>query len=403
MNFMAADVPDPTDFPPHAIAPGLRTLDGSFRCDICGDLYDAPVTIACGHCFCSTCIRASLALKQECPSCRKTTGEGHIRPNPALESVISAWKEARSYPREKERATSPSQTTKERPKSARECGANPGTDTFSGNVAGPSCHPRSSNGPNATTPKPPSRVKKLKPKCDDVIDMTIPSSDAEEDEITAWILQLSLRNSFSADDLVGCPLCQKKVRYRRLNVHMDNNCKDSGGSSDSAATSWSKIMGGGGKNSQHKGKHKKRTSDSDDEHPLPISSYTTLKDKQLKDMLAQQNLSLTGDRTNWEQRHRRYVGDAVQCQFGQSLPNRKTKAELKRDLKKWEEDMTKKKKPVITDVIGYQIEQKSEFARLVNQARQSKVKVSSGPNGDPRSKPGDTIVVDSEGEGVDDL
>lgn len=53
MNFLDADVPDPTDFPPQAEAPGLRTLDGSFRCDICGELYDAPVTIICGHCFCS--------------------------------------------------------------------------------------------------------------------------------------------------------------------------------------------------------------------------------------------------------------------------------------------------------------------------------------------------------------
>ena len=53
MNFLNSDVPDPTDFPPHAVAPGLRDLDGSFRCDICGDLYDAPVTIVCGHCFCS--------------------------------------------------------------------------------------------------------------------------------------------------------------------------------------------------------------------------------------------------------------------------------------------------------------------------------------------------------------
>ena len=53
MNFLDADVPDPTDFPPHSTAPGLRALDGAFRCDICGELYDGPVTISCGHCFCS--------------------------------------------------------------------------------------------------------------------------------------------------------------------------------------------------------------------------------------------------------------------------------------------------------------------------------------------------------------
>ncbi len=37
----------------------------------------------------------SLSNKQECPSCRKSTFEVHIRPNPILDKVISDWKEAR--------------------------------------------------------------------------------------------------------------------------------------------------------------------------------------------------------------------------------------------------------------------------------------------------------------------
>ena len=60
MDFVNSDIPDPTDFPVHSVAPGLRSLDGSFRCDICGDWYDAPVTIACGHCFCSMVCRNAL-------------------------------------------------------------------------------------------------------------------------------------------------------------------------------------------------------------------------------------------------------------------------------------------------------------------------------------------------------
>lgn len=52
---------------------------------------------------------------------------------------------------------------------------------------------------------------------------------------------------------------------------------------------------------------RKHESDSDDEHPLPITSYNTLKDRQLKDILAEQGLSVLGSRTIWEQRHQRYV------------------------------------------------------------------------------------------------
>jgi len=38
-----------------------------------------------------------------------------------------------------------------------------------------------------------------------------------------------------------------------------------------------------------------------------------------------------------------------------SLANRKSKAELRKDLKKWEDEMLKKKKAVIRDVREYQV------------------------------------------------
>jgi hypothetical protein len=38
-----------------------------------------------------------------------------------------------------------------------------------------------------------------------------------------------------------------------------------------------------------------------------------------------------------------------------SVANRKTKADLKRDLKKWEEDMAKKKKQPVIDAVSYQV------------------------------------------------
>src|ERR1700734_3418320 len=96
------DIPDPTDF--HS--PSLRQLDSALRCTICSECFDAPVTLTCGHCFCSLvsfralavllfvvsngmncidgiingqCARNYINEKSECPSCRKTANEGHLR------------------------------------------------------------------------------------------------------------------------------------------------------------------------------------------------------------------------------------------------------------------------------------------------------------------------------------
>lgn len=56
------EISDSTDFPDTTTAPGLRTLDDALRCDICRDFYDAPVSLNCGHTFCS--------VVRECRSCR---------------------------------------------------------------------------------------------------------------------------------------------------------------------------------------------------------------------------------------------------------------------------------------------------------------------------------------------
>ncbi|PPR05993.1 hypothetical protein CVT26_005715 [Gymnopilus dilepis] len=400
MDFLVADVPDPTDFPAETVAPGLRTLDGSFRCDICGELYDAPVTISCGHCFCSACIRTSLSNKQECPSCRKAANEVHIRPNPVLESAISAWTTARPFVlqlvrrdvevRERGAEGNDKGNARKR-KRASEWTSSP--DPASDNAAGPS-------GQRPSALQSPSKSRRTAAGRQGVIDLA--ESDAEDEPVAS---------TSSKDAFVCCPMCSKRVLMKNINSHIDRNCQDPPPPA-SAAMTWSKIMNKG-KNGQQKGKNKKKASDSDDEHPLPLSTYTTLKDRQLKDMLAEHDLPLTGDRANWEQRHQKWVM-LFNANLDRSPSNRKTKAELRKELKKWEEERSRKKKAVITDVKGYQVEHKAEFAKLVEAARSSRQskppeasKSSSPANLPDQSSPppssliemSNDIVVDSEGEG----
>jgi len=123
-------------------------------------------------------------------------------------------------------------------------------------IAGPSHHSSSPNG----------KQKKARATSEDIMDMTIPSSDADEQKISVpkgkecerphlKTVLTALSTFIPAGDLVKCPICDKRVRYEKLNGHIDNGCKESSKKGESAANTWSKIMGGK-KAAQHKGKHK---------------------------------------------------------------------------------------------------------------------------------------------------
>ncbi|KAF9057143.1 hypothetical protein BJ165DRAFT_1418665 [Panaeolus papilionaceus] len=387
--FLTADVPDPTDFPPPTEAPGFRTLDGALRCPICGEVYDAPVSISCGHTFCSTCIRSALGIKQECPQCRKTANEVHIRVNHTIENVISSWKEARPFVlnliqnEAKRKAEEQAETERNASRKRRRTVRSTSVELVE---AGPSY---------SSSVRPASPVKSKsstnnKPKSTtwggkDV--HVIPSSDVEEDEdLSSTARSASMVPGEST--IVQCPLCQASLKYRHLNQHMDSGCvsfKNNATTSSRNGTAtakkekeaWSNIFAGGG-GGTGKGKTKKKPSErdkQDEDDPLPMATYATLKDRQLKDMLLEQGLPVGGDRGVWEERHKRWVM-IYNANLDRSTTNRKKKSELLRELKKWEDEHARKKKVVVGDVVAYQKEHKSEFSRLVEAARQSRPKSS---------------------------
>jgi E3 ubiquitin-protein ligase RAD18 len=121
------------------------------------------------------------------------------------------------------------------------------------------------------------------------------------------------------------------MKYKYLEAHMTNNCGPASPSKPSAPptsksksqkNAWSDIMA-----PKSKGKDKDKSvlfvcillatsnltcphspcRDTSDADHIPKVSYDTLKDRQLKDKLAEQGLPTGGDRAAWIARHQRYA------------------------------------------------------------------------------------------------
>ncbi|WVO17921.1 DNA repair protein rad18 [Cryptococcus depauperatus] len=84
---------DPPPFPSNFSQ--LKRLDRSVLCQICKEPFTGPVSVACGHSFCSQCIRSSLDVSKKCPSCNESVSEGSIRRNRALEEIADTWEQCR--------------------------------------------------------------------------------------------------------------------------------------------------------------------------------------------------------------------------------------------------------------------------------------------------------------------
>jgi len=90
-----SDIPDPTDWLGTPLA-GLMPVEQAFRCHVCKDFYNAPMTTSCNHTFCSLCIRRSLSVDGKCPLCRTDDQELKLRGNWALREAVDAFCNARA-------------------------------------------------------------------------------------------------------------------------------------------------------------------------------------------------------------------------------------------------------------------------------------------------------------------
>ncbi|KAK0474877.1 hypothetical protein IW261DRAFT_531118 [Armillaria novae-zelandiae] len=318
---LVATVSDSTDFPDIATAPGLRTLDSALRCPICCELFSGPVSLRCGHCFCSLCIRGSLAQKQECPSCRKgEENEGHLRVNPVVEEAVEAWSKARPFILQ-----------------------------LLHRVGRPSV----SSNPSESGPS-----KKRK--------RSSPDSDIE------FVAGPSGQNTEASPAETPCPVCGKTVKHEIINQHLDSGCKTFD-LNKSSKTAWSKLMNprvNPEKSKQNQAKGKERSLSVEDE-ALPKVSYDTLKDKQIKQLLQDQKLPTSGDRALWITRHQKWVM-LWNSNLDKAPKNRKSPSQLKSELSRWLENHQSKAKLVVEDTHRHQKKYESEFKRLTEVARPKK-------------------------------
>ncbi|KAI0928009.1 hypothetical protein AcW1_005392 [Taiwanofungus camphoratus] len=361
-HLLNSDVPDPTDFPSEAIAPGLRQLDDALRCSICGELYEAPVTLNCGHCYCSLCIRSALSDKAECPICRQSASESHLRKNLVVESSVKAWTAARDFMLRVSK--------EEEARNLRNTATEGNEQKTRSNVL-----------------KKRKRQRSVGTSSDDDIQIVSgPSGQAihpiqPKEEVSNHRRSPDTPTTpESSKALVECPVCQKQAPLQTINAHIDSNCRMFTGEASSRSAipgpkgkqkqEWSKILGGGGAPSR-KGKEKDRAkSETMDAEYLPKVSYHTLKDKKLAELLNEHELPVNGDRNALIRRHSKWVM-LYNANIDRTLADRKTVEQLRRDLKRWDTE-GREKKQVVTDTTAYQRANKVEFALLVEAARPKK-------------------------------
>ncbi|WWD16791.1 DNA repair protein rad18 [Kwoniella shandongensis] len=201
---LLAVLDEPPPFPEKY--PQLRRLDRSVVCQICKEPFTAPVSIACGHSFCSHCIRSSLDVSKKCPSCNENCSEGSIRRNRALEEITDAWDESRPTLIELTRHVPTSATTRKRPA--------PEPNSKASSSSGPSKRVKANANANGSRSGSQSRsASPSKPRSKDSREEEEVEED-DEDEV----------QELTENDEAPCPLCQATMPISSIPLHIEKGC-----------------------------------------------------------------------------------------------------------------------------------------------------------------------------------
>ncbi|WVQ73885.1 DNA repair protein rad18 [Cryptococcus sp. DSM 104548] len=236
--------------------PQLQRLDKSVVCQICKEPFQAPVSIACGHSFCSSCIRSSLDVQKKCPSCNEPASEGSIRRNRALEEIADAWEDCR-----------PKLIDLTKPVISRKRLASEG----------------------------PSNTKRLKDTTGKAVSGSAsPSETKRDDSEEAEVLELD------ESDEAPCPICQARLPIESIPAHIDKGCKipkprATVGAVGNQKADWKKVFSGQsvGKRDASKGKDAKEV----EMKRITKPNYSLSSPADLRALLSEYSLPTTGDKS----------------------------------------------------------------------------------------------------------
>ncbi|PWN45463.1 hypothetical protein IE81DRAFT_320226 [Ceraceosorus guamensis] len=332
----------------------LKPLDAALRCELCFDVFRAPVSLRCGHTFCSTCVRNAInqggAGGQECPKCRAKAQDSHLTPQIALETAAEAWRDARArlYDLQtarkaaaegaKSEATSPRGLK-------RKASEEPNTSTSSSRTAlsPPNSSLRqtrsSSRRQETNAVGPSSKPEYVVVSDDDDGDVSyVPSNHASPSKRGSPSKKSPAKAPPEADasERVQCPLCSHTFTLAALNRHLDRGvpcspddpppiAAESGLATprSTMSTGWFTAKAQGNGASIPKGAK------------LVRPPYVSLREKQIRELLMEHRLSIAGSKERRIERHRHWV-NIYNANLDASERNRRTVAQLRREMEEWD-------------------------------------------------------------------
>ncbi|WWC59947.1 DNA repair protein rad18 [Kwoniella dejecticola CBS 10117] len=265
---LLASMDEPPPFPANYTQ--LRRLDRSVVCQICKEPFQAPVSIACGHSFCSSCIRSSLDVLKKCPSCNEPASEGSIRRNRALEEITDAWEESR--PIIHELAQPPIVRKRPAPESSSKPSSSSNTKRLK-----PSSREASGSRSQSPTKSRTSNEDHVQLRQEELLD-----DEEEEDDI----------QELTENDEAPCPICQATLPISSIPMHIEKGCpppkaKMNGAKKGNQKADWRKVFSGQGTTGKAKDVEMKR---------IIKPNYSIASPADLRAILSEYSLPTTGDK-----------------------------------------------------------------------------------------------------------